>query len=527
VMTAVDRQAAQINVTLLSRAEPLSVLLCSLLSKSTAYQNFDHHPLILQIRALQSRLGKSLQPQTPDDVWQLSQLVARAGRIFIGFMPADSVQTNAKVTAEVREQLDQQAELKAAREHVNQIESELNKGDLMTASDLYKALAADSSFTFVQQYQEATQSLQLDLATYAEAAQLDKGDTSPLTEEAHIVIQEAKLLGASSDKPIASGLLRTDLSKRDADLQRRIGGLPQLQIGEAQSGLPADLKTTTPQNAQQKVSFLESRISSVNALRPDTDIVKLAAQDDALTTLGQQLGDGSVAALKARAAEIVAAVRIRDGLVAELDQTQTQMKQYADARAQKEAAEAGKKARIDAMRPALTVYASELKQIHGRRFRVGQGRSLVILQHILNQIPQPQFVDLVSLYKSMQGLDGTTTQQALARDGTLYNGKYYMLQGDVFQIQADRDYPREGTNEFAEFGHVRLVADYYVPVNVDCISTEKVPPYTIAATLGKIVDFRLEQNRAGEAIIVPVVEVVAIASPSNCCGYPDEIIINQ
>jgi hypothetical protein len=150
-----------------------------------------------------------------------------------------------------------------------------------------------------------------------------------------------------------------------------------------------------------------------------------------------------------------------------------------------------------------------------------------VFQHILNQIQDSQYVDRVSLYKSMEGLDGTTTLEALARDRKLYIGRYYVLQGDVFQIQADRDYPREGQNQFSAFGRVNLVGDYYVSVNVDCISTEKVPPYSSAPILGRIMDFRLGRNRAGKAIIVPVVRVVAVVSPSHCCGDPDEIIINQ
>jgi hypothetical protein len=102
-----------------------------------------------------------------------------------------------------------------------------------------------------------------------------------------------------------------------------------------------------------------------------------------------------------------------------------------------------------------------------------------------------------------------------------------MLQGDVFQIQADRDYPREGLNQFEMFGQVRLVGTEYIPVNVTLFSTEKVPPYRIAAVLGKIMGFELGENMAGEQIIIPQVRVMAVANPSACCGDPDEIVINE
>lgn len=54
--------------------------------------------------------------------------------------------------------------------------------------------------------------------------------------------------------------------------------------------------------------------------------------------------------------------------------------------------------------------------------------------------------------------------------------------------------------DFSVFGLVRLVGDYSVLVNVDCISIEKVPPYRVAPIFGKIINFRLGENRAGKAI---------------------------
>jgi hypothetical protein len=187
--------------------------------------------------------------------------------------------------------------------------------------------------------------------------------------------------------------------------------------------------------------------------------------------------------------------------------------------------------------PSLAEYASELQVIHGNRFSVRQGLGTEIWKHIANQIPKSQYVDY-SFYRSMEGLDGSTTLQALAQLRKLYIGKYYDLHGDVFQIQADRDYPREGLNAFSVFGRERLADDYcyaglgdnrrcLIARNVDCISAEKVPPYRIAPMLTRIVNFRLGQNRAGKAIIIPVVQVIVLASLSTCCNYPDEIIINQ
>jgi hypothetical protein len=77
------------------------------------------------------------------------------------------------------------------------------------------------------------------------------------------------------------------------------------------------------------------------------------------------------------------------------------------------------------------------------------------------------------------------------------------------------------------FGQVLFAEDYYIPVNVDCTSNERVPPYGIAAILSKITGFGVSKNRFGKTIIVPEVRVIAVAAPSSCCGDSEEIIINQ
>jgi hypothetical protein len=175
----------------------------------------------------------------------------------------------------------------------------------------------------------------------------------------------------------------------------------------------------------------------------------------------------------------------------------------------------------------LDQYLTDLCVFRGVRFKMKQGEGLDLMQHMLRLIPKSQYVDLIALYKAIDGLDGSTTLEAQANLRRLYIGKYYMLQGDVFQIQADRDYPREGLSQFSMFGQVKFLADYFVPVNVDCISDQKIPPYRTAAVLGRIIDFRLGENGAGKRIIIPVVRVVAVVNPSICCEYPEEVIVNM
>jgi hypothetical protein len=178
--------------------------------------------------------------------------------------------------------------------------------------------------------------------------------------------------------------------------------------------------------------------------------------------------------------------------------------------------------------PTIDKFASRLRVIRGRRFRVvNEGDGNEILQDMLDKIPKQKFVDLMAMYEAMQGLDGTTTLQGLAKSRASFIGKYYILQGDVFQIQAERNYPLDGVHQFAMFGQVNLVGNNYIPVNVECISIEKVPPYQLSPVLGQIVDFKLRTNRAGKAIIVPVVQVVAVLGLHRFGSQDEEIIINQ
>jgi hypothetical protein len=45
--------------------------------------------------------------------------------------------------------------------------------------------------------------------------------------------------------------------------------------------------------------------------------------------------------------------------------------------------------------------------------------------------------------------------------------------------------------------------------------------------LGKIIGFESGTNGADKAIVIPVVQVVLLISPSSCCDTPDEIIVDQ
>lgn len=170
-------------------------------------------------------------------------------------------------------------------------------------------------------------------------------------------------------------------------------------------------------------------------------------------------------------------------------------------------------------------YNAKLQVIQGNRFSLDQSTAMDWMQQVLNKLPKNEIVDLISLYKTIAGFDGSTTTEALAKCQRSFIGKYYVLQGDVFQIQVDRDYPREGENEFMLFGNVNLPP--YIPVNVAASSVEKVPPYRSAPMLTRIIGFNLGTNRGGEKIIIPVVQVILVVSGSSFRDDPSDVIISE
>ena len=116
----------------------------------------------------------------------------------------------------------------------------------------------------------------------------------------------------------------------------------------------------------------------------------------------------------------------------------------------------------------MNAYLNRLIKQHGEKFQVSRETGIQILDNIVEGFKNADTVDLVDLYKTIGGYDGSTTLAGLAKLKRLYIGKYYMLQGDVFQINANRDYPVTGKNNFTA-GNVRLVGDTYVQTNVDLL----------------------------------------------------------
>jgi hypothetical protein len=175
---------------------------------------------------------------------------------------------------------------------------------------------------------------------------------------------------------------------------------------------------------------------------------------------------------------------------------------------------------------STSAFLNGLVKQKGGKFQVPQQEGIHILEKVVDSLRHAETVNQIDLYKTIGGYDGSTTSVGAEKLKRLYIGKYYMLPGDVFQIDARGNYPVVGKNKFTAFGNVNLVGSTYVPVNVICFSAIQVPPYRTAPILGKIVDFVTADNRNGEKVIVPVIKVVMVFSMygSSNNGQSDFII---
>jgi hypothetical protein len=546
-------------ITLTGRIEPVSKELLSLQRQALSIVNFAHKPCILAIADLQSQLGKSLVPKDDYEVGQLIILYQKCVPFFYDRLPSSASVKTFLQLLDVEQK--QQADIRSAKDLIAEIWAKLVVGEFGPAKQLFDNLTAHSATVrppFAQAFIRETATLQADLTAYVAAGQLEPRPDAALTTTMDAIQREDVLLTESTSTPLTAALLQKNIAADKKTLKARIDALPAFHFDSSSYQLPS-LKVTTPGGAPERAASLAEQLTRLNAsVDSASDLNSLLVNPSSLSAIDAWFGSSVVADINQKGAPLSLARQAKESLSAELireqqiiatEQQRIETEQQRVAALQEKieekarvkralAAEAAqretamlaarqaevqeRKDRIRAQTPALDMYASELRLIRGKRFSSNRLLGLEILNHITNQIPLQQKVNIVSMYTLMEGLDGSATLEALARLRSLYVGKYYMLPGDVFQIQANRDYPREGLNEFSAFGQVKLLANYYIPINVYCISTEKVPPYSLAPIFGRIINFSLSESRSGKTIIVPTLQVVAVVGLSA-----NEIIINQ
>jgi hypothetical protein len=353
--------------------------------------------------------------------------------------------------------------------------------------------------------------------------ELEEADRSSLIGLGRLIARESRLL--KEYRGPASTYLRNLLALDVPALKRKIDALPPVHVSEQDVALPAEYTATTIRNALEKYSLLESRLKFVNAQ------IGLSAESPQLVNgpdfplVADQIGNASTATLKQRSEEVLAAQVVSARLNGELTAVLPQ-KAAADERAAKEAE---RRAALDRRKPVFALYGADLRVIHGRRFSITRSKAIELMDHVIDQIRDGvvPYIDERSFFATIDGGDRSTTAQALAKLRATAIGRYYVLQGDVFQIQADRDYPASGRTNFTMFGRRMLASDYWVSLNVECISTEPVPPYSIAPVLVQFIDFRRSVSTSGRTIIVPIARVIDVFEIPPLSDVPAEVIINQ
>jgi hypothetical protein len=350
--------------------------------------------------------------------------------------------------------------------------------------------------------------------------ELKWGDRSSLLGLGRHIAQESRV-----SKEYPGAWVREQLAQDAAALKAKIDALPPLHVSEQDADVPVEAVS-----ASQKESILESRAATINAQSEPAAGIGALVSDPEFPLIAEQIGSASTATLKQRSEELLVAQGINGRIAEELAGIRQSIKEEKAAADERAAKEAKRRAELERRQPVSALYGSDLRVVHGRRYRIPRSKAIQLMYHVIDQVHDGvHYIDEVSFFAAIDGADGSTTGQALSKLRATAIGRYYVLPGDAFQIQADRDYPLSGRTTFTMFGRRRLVEDHWVPLNVECISTEPVPPYSMAPVLVRFIGFRPGESRSGQPIIVAIAKVIDVFAipPSSEDDVPAEVIINQ
>jgi len=169
-----------------------------------------------------------------------------------------------------------------------------------------------------------------------------------------------------------------------------------------------------------------------------------------------------------------------------------------------------------------------LKQHPSGRYVISSGYgidSIDLITEMARMIPKDLLVPMREFYTSLHGLTGEGSEK-VAQNLTAMLGKYLILPFGQYEIQLGPAYPETGKKEFLVFGQVRYQG-YPLYTNFQCYSSTSVRGYTLFAIIGRLVAFNTSENRLGESIVVPVlnIEMLAASVPYRS-DPPGEVILN-
>ena len=346
-------------------SQDAAVLSRSFLAYQQAYGGHGDPAGWLQaISHLQDRLGKAMQPQSDGDVIEMNEVFKRGvvylrqlsfnGQLvgFGGGVPVSesvrllllsdsAVDLFRRVPTDVEFERVQRAIIERARTAAISVEQSLDKRDLIGANRQYEQMVSSfDQLAPVQQYLQRTAAFRQDLESYVAASQLHEHLGASLLEQVNNIAHEQDSLQSSQAKPLTKAFLEGALPTDEAELNRRLDGLPSIKFDQASYEMPAKFAATTAANAPEKAAFLKGKLDDLDSkLGGVADTKAVVTQPQAMAAIGQELGEASLAPLKRRQTEIAEAERIRSELADNLTAVQAQIEQY-QAQIEKREAEA-------------------------------------------------------------------------------------------------------------------------------------------------------------------------------------------
>jgi hypothetical protein len=366
ILAAADEESRQALSDLVQQTAALPKTLLSIQDQARSWGK-GSTPCLQKISSFQGRLGKSLQPKQVEDIEAMNQLLSRTvdGEVnycrgqLQSLTNTDCFAVFTSVGAAVDAEKQRQEQIQATKKEIVDVEAALDGGDLSRASQLYQGLSTEAPLPhFAQNYLQQTQSLGLDLANYAQAAQFDHRRTVPLLQQVLTLGREVNMLSAIESGRALTKKYLQDAIKGDTEAVRvELASLPTFQFDETSYQIPGTLSDN------DKLAFVSSRIKDIDSSLAAVSATRaMVAQPDAVKTVVAVVGGNEAAKLSATAAQIAAADRVRASLVDAQNSVQAKIAADNEARERRIAAakEAEAKARAEAQ--AKAARAARAKQ---------------------------------------------------------------------------------------------------------------------------------------------------------------------
>lgn len=321
VLTAADAESQQSFSDLLKQAGSVSNALLSIQRQTSRFPNFAAHPRIREISNLQGRLGKSLQPRQIEDIVELNELLRQCVQIFYNFAPADSNDIYTSIREAIDAQRVRQEQVSRAKNSVIEVERTLDDGNLSRASQLYPQLSSDPQMVQVsslQQYLQYTTGLREDLATYAQANQIDRRHDIAAVQQVLNLAHEIDLLNISQARPVTKTFLQNVVESDKAAVKQRLDMIPAFHIDLA-AYKSSEKAIERSGNAEARVSFLSTKSQDLDKyIASAADLSSLLQRADTLLTIEQVFGESEKTSLIAKGADLPAAEELLANLVERL-----------------------------------------------------------------------------------------------------------------------------------------------------------------------------------------------------------------